>query len=100
MLVYVPEFLPGGKVWVYLVGAAFILAALAFIAHKQVKLAGYLLALMLIVFALAVHLPNSLNAGGNDCEYGSRAFVNLLKDVALAAFAIYIGSNSKNFDTE
>ena len=44
---YVPDFLPGGIIWVYFAGAAFILAAIAFITHKQVKLAGYLLALLL-----------------------------------------------------
>ena len=98
LLVYVPEFMPGGKLWVFLVGAAFILAAIAFILHKQVKLAGYLLALLLIIFVLTIHLPNWLNAGDND--ESSKAFVNLLKDTALAAFAMYIGSNSQNFDKE
>ncbi|HMP93942.1 MAG TPA: hypothetical protein PKD90_13760, partial [Phnomibacter sp.] len=40
---FVPSFLPGGKVWVYVVGVAFMLVALALLAHRQVKLAGYLL---------------------------------------------------------
>ena len=66
MLVYVPEFMPGGIVWVYVVGGAFILAALAFISHQQVKIAGYLLAVLLILFVLAIHLPNYLKVGDND----------------------------------
>jgi len=96
LLVYVPEFLPGGILWVYVVGAAFILAAVAFIMHKKVQLAGYLLALLLIIFVLSIHFPNYLNAGDSDMK--QMAFVNLLKDTALAAFAMYIGSNARNFE--
>lgn len=98
LLVYVPQFIPGGIIWVYFVGAAFILAAIAFITHKQAKLAGYLLAILLIIFVLTIHLPNYLNAG--DAEMRSMAFVSILKDTALAAFAMYIGSNAKNLDRE
>lgn len=96
LLVYVPEFLPGGIIWVYVVGAAFILAAVAFIAHKQVQLAGYMLALLLIVFVISIHFPNYLNAGDTDMK--QMAFVNLLKDTALAAFAMYIASNARNLE--
>lgn len=94
LIVYVPEFIPGGIFWVYLTGVAFILAGLAFIAHKMVMLAGYLLALLLIIFVLAIHLPNFMSAG--DADMKSVAFVNLLKDTALAAFAMYIGSEARN----
>jgi uncharacterized membrane protein len=96
LLVYVPAFLPGGIAWVYVVGLAFILAGVAFIAHKRVQLAGYLLALLLIIFVLSIHFPNYLNAGDSDMK--QVAFVNLLKDTALAAFAMYIGSNARNFE--
>ena len=96
LLVYVPQFVPGGIVWVYVVGLAFILAGVAFIAHKKVELAGYLLALLLIIFVLSIHFPNYLNAGDSDMK--QMAFVNLLKDTALAAFAMYIGSNARNFE--
>ncbi|WP_018613525.1 hypothetical protein [Segetibacter koreensis] len=96
LLVYVPDFIPGGIIWVYIVGAAFILAGIAFILHKMVELAGYLLALLLIIFVLSIHFPNYLNAG--DADMKQMAFVNLLKDTALAAFAMYIGSNARNFE--
>src|SRR4051795_7079270 len=59
LIVYVPDFIPGGIVWVYLVGVAFILAGIAFILHKSVQIAGYLLALLLIIFVLSIHLPRS-----------------------------------------
>lgn len=92
MLIYVPDWVPGGIVWVYFTGAAFILAALAFLTNKMVKLAGYLLAALLLVFVLTIHLPNYLNSG--DVEMQRQAFVNLLKDTAIMAFALFVASNA------
>lgn len=94
MLVYVPNYLPGGENWVYFVGAAFILAAVAFIVNRFVALAGYLLAALLFIFVLLVHWPNYREAG--DEEMRQMALVNLLKDMALAGFALYIASNAKH----
>ncbi|MBV9962520.1 MAG: hypothetical protein JO072_09765 [Parafilimonas sp.] len=92
---YVPSFLPAaGNLWVYIPGAAFILTAIAFITNKMVKAAAYLLAVLLIIFVLTIHLPNFLNAGDADVKQGS--FVNLLKDTAIAAFALHIAANSSN----
>ncbi len=94
MLVFVPAFMPGGIIWVYIVGVAFILAGLAFIVNRFVTLAGYLLAFLLLVFVITIHWPNHRNAG--DPEMRQLAFVNLLKDTALAAFAIYVAVNAKH----
>ena len=94
LIVFVPEFLPGKKTLVYLVGLAFIATGVAFIAHKFVMLSGYTLAALLIIFVLSIHLPNYLGAADSDMK--SMAFVNLLKDTALAAFAMYIGSEARN----
>jgi uncharacterized membrane protein len=92
---YVPSFLPNaGNLWVYVPGAAFILAALAFITNKMVKLAGYLLAVLLFIFVLTIHLPNFMN-GGSD-ELRQLSLINLLKDTAIAAFAMHIAANSSN----
>ena len=93
LLTYVPPFLPGGILWVYVVGVAFILAALSFVFNKQVKLAAWLLAIMLFIFVLSVHLPNFMNAG--EAEMKQQALVSILKDSALAAFALHIASNAK-----
>jgi uncharacterized membrane protein YkgB len=82
----------------YVVGAAYILAGIAFIIHKQVKLAGYLLAILLVGSALAIHLPNYLNAG--DREVQQLSFINLLKDIALSAFALFIASNTRHDQIE
>lgn len=93
MVIFVPAFIPGGIVWVYVVGIAFILAALAFIVNRQVKLAAYFLAALLFIFVLTIHLPNFLHAGDKDMQ--QLAFISLLKDAALAAFALHIASNAR-----
>jgi uncharacterized membrane protein len=92
LVVFVPSNIPGGIYWVYGVGVAFILAALAFITNKFVKIAGYLLALLLIVFVLTIHLPNYNQAG--DPEMRQTAFTSMLKDLALAAFALHIAGSA------
>ncbi len=94
MLVYVPPYLPGGIVWVYVVGVAFILAGMAFIVNRFVSLAGYLLAALLLIFVVAVHWPNYKDSG--NAEMRQMALVSLLKDTALAAFAMYIAANAKH----
>ena len=92
---YVPSFLPNaGNLWVYIPGAAFILAAIAFVTNKWVKAAGYLLAFLLLIFVLTIHLPNALHAG--DADVRQAGFVNLLKDLAIGAFAMHIAANSRN----
>ncbi len=92
LLVFLPEFMPGGIIWVYFVGAAFILVALSFLTNKMVKLAGYLLAVLLIIFILTIHLPNYLNAG--DKEMKQIALINLLKDTAIVGFALHIAAGA------
>jgi len=94
MLVYVPAYLPGGITWVYVVGITFILAGLAFIVNRFVALAGYLLALLLLLFVFMIHWPNYKSAG--DPEMRHIAFVNLLKDLAIAGFAMHIASTAKH----
>jgi putative oxidoreductase len=92
LLLFLPEFLPGGIIWVYLVGAAFILVALSFFTNKMVKLAAYLLAGLLIIFILTIHLPNYINA--NNPESKQMALINLLKDTAIVGFALHIAAGA------
>ena len=92
LLVYVPQFLPGGILWVYLVGSSFILGAIALVTNNWVKIAGYLLAALLIVFVLAIHIPNYLHAG--DKEMKQMALINVLKDTAIACFALHIAAGA------
>ncbi|MEJ8843254.1 hypothetical protein WG954_12765 [Lacibacter sp. H375] len=92
LLVFVPDGLPGGVIWVYVVGTAFILAGVSFLTNKFVKVAGYLLAGMLLFFVLTIHFPNSMNAGAP--EMRQMALVNLLKDTAIAAFALHVAAGA------
>ncbi len=92
LLIYVPDGLPGGVIWVYVVGTAFILAGISFLTNKFVKLAGYLMAGMLIFFVVTIHFPNSMNAGAP--EMRKLALINLLKDTAIAAFALHVAAGA------
>ena len=77
----VPEFIPGpGSLWIYITGAVFVLAAIGILADLKKTLACYLLAFMLIIFAVTVHFHNHIDA---------------LKDAALAMCALIIGSGKK-----
>ena len=78
----VPSMFPGdGKIYIFLTGAGFILAAIAIIINKYKTLACYLLAAVLIIFVLTIHLK-SFDANPS----------NLLKDLAMAMGAIVIGN--------
>jgi uncharacterized membrane protein len=92
LLVFVPSNIPGGITWVYVVGTAFILAALSFITNKWVKVTGYLLAALLIIFVITIHLPNFRQAG--DFAMRQEALISMLKDTALAAFALHIAGSA------
>lgn len=92
MLAFVPENLPGGINWVYAIGIVLIVAALAFIFNKFVKITAYLLALLLIIFVLMIHLPTYNNAGDPDLR--QTAFIDLLQDLAIAAFALHIAGSA------
>lgn len=78
----VPDFMPGdGKIWIYITGAGFILAAIAIIIDMQRTLACYLLAAVLLIFVFTIHLKSfGTNASG------------VLKDTAMAMAAILIGN--------
>jgi putative oxidoreductase len=76
LLVFVPSFMPGGILWVYFVGAAFILV----------------LAVLLIVFIVTIHIPNYMNAG--DKGMRQMALINLLKDTAIVGFALHVAAGA------
>lgn len=78
--------IPGGVIWVYLVGVALIAAAVAILTGKQAVLATRLLGLMLLIFALSIHLP-AVMAGGESMAAGMPM---MLKDTALAGAAFIL----------
>ena len=89
---YVPANLPNPILWVKIVGAAFILAAVSFIFNKYVKITAYLLALMLLSFAFFIHFDIYQNASADEVKVN--ALINILKDTAIAAFALHIAGSA------
>ena len=76
----VPAYMPAKAVWVYLSGAGLVAAAVSIYIGKYDKLATVLLSVVLLLFALMVHLPGVL-AGG---DAATSAMPGLLKDLGLA----------------
>jgi len=89
---YIPTNLPNPVLLVRIVGVAFILAAISFIFNKYVKITAYLLALMLLIFAFVFHREIYMNASADDVKVN--ALINILKDTALAAFALHIAGSA------
>ncbi|HEV3251413.1 MAG TPA: DoxX family membrane protein [Puia sp.] len=89
----VPSFIPGGIFWVYLTGAALILAAISFLIGKQTRIAGILLAVFLLLVVFTVHLPAVLHAP--DAKAARFPLTNLIKDTALAAAALIIAGRGR-----
>ena len=77
--------IPAGTFWIYFTGIAQLLAAFAFLANIKVRLAGYLLALYLLILVLAIHLPGAVQ--GNELSS-----TMLVKDIGLMAGALLVGN--------
>ncbi|MFT3682635.1 MAG: hypothetical protein QM791_20430 [Ferruginibacter sp.] len=84
MTTMLPDYLPGGAVWIYFTGACLLAAAIAIIINKNTRLACYLLAAMLLIFGFTLHLRPSFTT----------TFTLFLKDAAMAMAAILIGNSS------
>ena len=54
----VPRWLPGPLFWTYLVGAAWLAAAISFIAWRHVRWSAALLALLFLIIVATIDLPN------------------------------------------
>jgi len=91
MAAYVPAYIPGdAKIWVYITGVGHILAALSIITGFLKTTGAYLLALMLLFFALGIHLYNMMNT--TDEAIKNLSMTMFLKDTAMAMCAILIGN--------
>lgn len=79
----VPDYIPGGIVWVYISGVGMIAAGVAIVLNnKLTHLACYLLAGVLLLFVIMLHLKPAIDGNPG----------NLLKDTAIAMGAIIIGN--------
>ena len=93
MAANVPSFLPASKALVYISGAGFLLAAVAFIIGRYTKPAGYLLALLLLIIVFTVDVPGIIHA--TNVPVKMMFVTNMLKDAALAMAAVLIADISR-----
>lgn len=70
---------PGGVFWVYFTGVCLIAGGVGLFVPKVAKLAGVLLGLLILIFALAIHAPKM---GGDQ-----GAMMSFFKDLAIAGGA-------------
>lgn len=84
--------IPGGIFWIYLTGFAHLAACISFIIETKTRLAGLLLGIMLLIFALSIHLPGAMGGG----QGATASTTNLLKDIALAGAAWFIAGQYGN----
>ena len=93
LAVNVPGFLPASKLIVYISGAGFLLAAVAFIIDRYAKIAGYLLAVLLLIIVFSVDVPGIVHARSTPIKM--LYITNMLKDAALAMAAVLIADISR-----
>ncbi|MEQ8470426.1 MAG: DoxX family protein [Marinoscillum sp.] len=86
---YVPGFLPIQEAWVYLTGLGFILSAVAILINKKAKLATILLGVMLLSFAVLVHM-------GGFFDGDPMQSANFLKAISLSGAAFFMSSKVNN----
>ncbi len=91
MSALVPSFVPGGVIWVYLTGLALLAASVAILANRFAVWASLLLGILLLSFALTVHLPGVMNP-----DTMAMSLPNLLKDTALSGAAFAFAGILKN----
>ena len=93
MAANIPSFLPASKVLVYISGAGFLLAAIAFIIDRYAKIAGYLLALLLLIIVFSIDVPGIIHS--TNVQMKMIFVTNMLKDASLAMAAILIADISR-----
>jgi uncharacterized membrane protein YphA (DoxX/SURF4 family) len=85
----VPGFVPGAVFWVYFTGVAMIAAGVSFVINRYAKLAGLLLAVLLLIYVVTIHVPGVIDGS-------QQAMSSLLKDVALTGGALLVSGISKD----
>jgi len=85
--------IPGGAFWVYITGLAMLAAAVSIIIGKMDYWAGIGLGVLLLLYALTIHLPGVLNPA--DEMAGQASMGNMLKDLGLAGAAFFVAGHGK-----
>jgi len=87
---------PGGVFWVYFTGVAMLAAAVGIITNLKGlgSLAAFLAGVLILVYALTIHLPGMMNA--KDEMSRMMPMIALLKDLGLTGGAWVIAAQMKN----
>jgi uncharacterized membrane protein YphA (DoxX/SURF4 family) len=85
----VPWFMPVPTVWVYVVGIAYIAAAISILTEIQTTVACILLGLLVFLIAFSVHLFNIIHASNG---LPIDQFVSFFEALAVGAGAFYIAA--------
>jgi len=93
LVTFVPGYLPSGHAIVYAVGTVLMLTSLSILLHRGVKMACYVLALLLATFALTVHLQGYLSL--SDRQLRVLSLMNMTQGLALACCVLYVGATVK-----
>ncbi len=81
------SFIAGGGFTVIITGLALIAASISIIANKFIKISCLLLALLLLIFICAIHIPQLFSP---EKAISILAMIELLKDTALMGGALMI----------
>ncbi len=84
----VPHWLPLPLFWTYVVGAAWVAAAVSFIAWRQVRWSAALTALLLLIFVVTLDLPN-LPKPGHDRFF----WILLVRETSFASGAMVLAGS-------
>jgi len=93
LVLFVPGYMPSTHIVVYAVGAVLMLASVSILLNRQVKLVSYVLALLLVTFALTVHLQGYLSL--SDKQLKVLSLMNMTQGLALACCVLYVGATVK-----
>src|SRR5215813_9784896 len=63
MIALVPLYMPWRLAWIYIVGAALIVASLSIATKIQVRWSGLLFGIMMFLFVAMIHLPGAIKSG-------------------------------------
>ena len=85
----VPAWIPERLFWAYFTGAAFIAAALSFVAGRMVRLAGFLLGAMFLLWVLVLHIPRVAGAMRNGDEVTSLFVALAMSGIGFALEAFH-----------
>jgi uncharacterized membrane protein len=86
----VPAAIPGGVLWVYIIGLVLIASGVSIVAARYMREMGLVLAATLGLFVVFVHIPGLGVAATQQVSMS-----NMLKDIALAGGALYLSSRAR-----